>query len=1064
MEDQSDLRHVLLKGNKKPATGLTPWRLTMLGTGAAVVLLGIVLLLDAGSSGPNPERTADEEIVELVGPGRLDESETAGGGMLDPDIGLDLPAGGWVQIADSDGNLAQQYRCEHLDPNPSEYPAHWIDMVKPQVEMYLSDNRLLTITGDRAVAYAPSRALETGRITGNVRINLYEPVDGKIAQPSMHPPDMTMRTSRAEVDNFLGKILCDDRIDLNTKTESMVGHDLKVLLNSQADRIEYLTLAQLDYLLMQPEEDSVALQTDPTWPLRGDRTAPRLTRTTGDRSIRPVRGLAQPAPAATSDTIFYKMTLHENIRILQGDIRDGKVVTGDDLHLTFSMESDSFSADQARQGMPDHGPMARSLPWSHWLTWMTVAVNNVPVPGPKDILLTCDGGVTMVPIDEPDQRLDSEEDTRAELVGSPVYILDSERRTEITCERVVYHSLTDRFDLLAAEDGEVLLKDDRLIARGSHLWVSPENGRGGFVDRGSASVIDRDIAVAGLPDPALAPKIPSVVLAAANEPIALADEPGDEATPRTELDITWTGGVDLSFEPNSSSDQPVLQQIVFNGDVDVQSNDGVISCQQLKMAFDKNDQGKAVPARMTAVQDVIARNDDQTIWADDLDVTFAQATEQTDQPETGGSDSLIGADTRVQDVYAKGDVQVLLADGARAFADNLQADAAQETVELTGEDVVIARDDMLIDHGRQVTLRRKEGTAHWEGPGQARLLTKPLDLQSDTRIDRPQPPSRRKGDPPTVTMRARWNDAMDYDGKFNDGAGEIKLIGEVSVVAQPKPEERNQLNGKTLTLQFANTSEDAVESTPGSSPFDTSASSSRVLERLIAKGDAKLEQRTWATPLRDGEPRIFYVSAMHLTWNDLAESAEVIGDGELVIRDPVVADASDAEVGKGLFKGPGTSRFVWTRRLDMARDTEGGFDMSMEGDVEGLYKGATSEDVATITAERINARTVPAALAPSTASPADDGILDLGDDMDIDRLMAEGQVYIATPRRRVDCDLFDYDVGTGLAKVSAAEGRTVSIVTEGSPTPVRAGGVLWNMDPTIDTITITGARGGAINP
>ncbi|MDG1899341.1 MAG: hypothetical protein P8I74_05700, partial [Phycisphaerales bacterium] len=496
MEDQSDLRHVLLKGNKKPATGLTPWRLTMLGTGAAVVLLGIVLLLDAGSSGPNPERTADEEIVELVGPGRLDESETAGGGMLDPDIGLDLPAGGWVQIADSDGNLAQQYRCEHLDPNPSEYPAHWIDMVKPQVEMYLSDNRLLTITGDRAVAYAPSRALETGRITGNVRINLYEPVDGKIAQPSMHPPDMTMRTSRAEFDNFLGKILCDDRIDLNTKTESMVGHDLKVLLNSQADRIEYLTLAQLDYLLMQPEEDSVALQTDPTWPLRGDRPAPRLTRTTGDRSIRPVRGLAQPAPAATSDTIFYKMTLHENIRILQGDIRDGKVVTGDDLHLTFSMESDSFSADQARQGMPDHGPMARSLPWSHWLTWMTVAVNNVPVPGPKDILLTCDGGVTMVPIDEPDQRLDSEEDTRAELVGSPVYILDSERRTEITCERVVYHSLTDRFDLLAAEDGEVLLKDDRLIARGSHLWVSPENGRGGFVDRGSASVIDRDIAVA----------------------------------------------------------------------------------------------------------------------------------------------------------------------------------------------------------------------------------------------------------------------------------------------------------------------------------------------------------------------------------------------------------------------------------------------------------------------------------------------------------------------------------------------------------------------------------------
>jgi hypothetical protein len=40
----------------------------------------------------------------------------------------------------------------------------------------------------------------------------------------------------------------------------------------------------------------------------------------------------------------------------------------------------------------------------------------------------------------------------------------------------------------------------------------------------------------------------------------------------------------------------------------------------------------------------------------------------------------------------------------------------------------------------------------------------------------------------------------------------------------------------------------------------------------------------------------------------------------------------------------------------------------------------------------------------------------------------------------------------------------VSILTEGSPTPVRAGSVLWNMDPAIDTITITNAHGGSIRP
>lgn len=1058
MEDPGHLRRMLLKGSGKPDRGWSPWQLTMLGVVAAGLLLGIVLLLD-GSRPEQIQSAESTEVVDLIGPSGLNEQETASGGILDPDIGLDLPAGGWVQIADSNGNLAQQYRCEHLDPNPSEYPAHWIDMIRPQVELYLSNDRLLTITGDRAVAYAPSRALETGRITGNVRINLYEPVDGQIADPSLHSPSLEMRTTRAEFDNFLGKIACDDRIDLVTPTETMAGHDLQVLLNSQADRIEYLTMARLDYLLIQPEEEAVALRPDPTWPPR--RLASRPTRT---HEIRPAsyRTAATTTAPDTSDAIFYTLTLNENIRILQGDIRDGKVVTGDDLHVTFSLESDALEGQTTRR-TEDALPMARAMPWPVRLAWMTLASSGTaPVPGPDDILLTCDGPVTMVPVEDPNDRLASPDETRAELVGSPVYILDSAEFTEITCDRVLYHAIDDRFDLHADEGGEVIVKDNRLRARGSHLWISREHGQGGFVDAGTVSMLARaepatNQPPAPIPDPT-----------AANQPLD-SGASRTEGTPGTELDITWTGGVDLAFEPTSSSDQPVLQQIVFNGDVDVHSVDGVISCQQLKMQFEKNGDGKAVPARMTAVQQVMARNDDQTIWADDLDVTFAQAppSETTSEAEPSDSESLIGSDTRVQDVYANGDVQVLLADGARAFADKLEADAAQEVVELTGEDVVIARDDMLIDHGRSVTLRRKEGTAHWEGPGQARLLTSPLDLQSNTRIKRPTVKPRRKGDPPTVTMRARWNDAMDYDSNFNEGAGEIKLSGAVSVIAEPAPGERNQLDGSTLILQFSNLEPalgtERARSDSGS-PFG-GTESGRVLERLIARGDARLEQRAWATEDRTGEPRIFYVAAKHLTWNDLKEQAEVVGDGELVIRDPIVEGTPDSQDDRGLFKGPGTSRFVWTRRLDMARDADGGFDLSMEGDVEGIYRGLTKQDIASITAERIEARTRPTAdPRVEQARNPEDSVLDLGDDMDIDRLMATGQVYIATPRRRVDCDLFDYDVGTSLAKVSAASGRTVSILTEGSPTPVRAGSVLWNMDPAIDTITITGARGGAINP
>ena len=162
MEDPGRLRRMLIVGKDGPQGHRNPWRLTIVGIVGAALLLGLVILIDSGRpQGKEEDDAPSAEITELIGPSRLNEEETATGGMLDPNIGLNLPSGGWVQVADEEGNLAQQYRCEHLDPDPPEYPAHWIDMIKPKVELYLSGDRLLTITGDRAVAYAPSRALDT---------------------------------------------------------------------------------------------------------------------------------------------------------------------------------------------------------------------------------------------------------------------------------------------------------------------------------------------------------------------------------------------------------------------------------------------------------------------------------------------------------------------------------------------------------------------------------------------------------------------------------------------------------------------------------------------------------------------------------------------------------------------------------------------------------------------------------------------------------------------------------------------------------------------------------------
>ena len=51
--------------------------------------------------------------------------------------------------------------------------------------------------------------------------------------------------------------------------------------------------------------------------------------------------------------------------------------------------------------------------------------------------------------------------------------------------------------------------------------------------------------------------------------------------------------------------------------------------------------------------------------------------------------------------------------------------------------------------------------------------------------------------------------------------------------------------------------------------------------------------------------------------------------------------------------------------------------------------------------------------------------------MDLKQLKATGEVYVATESRRVDCDTFDYNLQTGLAKLSAQKGKQVAIVTQG---------------------------------
>ncbi|MDG2093696.1 MAG: hypothetical protein P8J89_00300 [Phycisphaerales bacterium] len=1041
MNSNQNERNVLLTASDsaKRATR-RPWRTTWIGIVGSILLLGIVILIDR----PTEEGLITEQarMTELIGPSDLElDGEQIASNMVDPSMGLDMPRGGWIQVADQNGQLSQQYRCEHLDPDPKELDAHWISMDRPEVELYMSQNRLVTLTGDTALAYAPQRELEEGQFNGNVRIAMYDPVDGRPANPLIDSPALVIRTPRATFDNFLGKISCDGRIELDTPREEMVGRDLQVLLNDQDQRIEYLKMAKLDYLLIRSPEKT------------------RLTRS-GRRSLK-----ARWQPDATSladqndsPVTFYQLTLSDNVRIQQGQGARARTALGDKMNVVFSLKSEQFATPATAMSSPP-ATFIGSRPLSLPAIGASMAIGTPSLEMGNEILVTCDGPVTMIPLLETEDHLADPRDAKLQLLGGPVLIEDPQRRLRITCPTVEYTTLAQRFDLLGDDATDVDLLTDRFRAEGSWMWASPESGEAGFINPGTIEVMSGASPLARVMD---------MEIDGQQAPIGTAMDAMIDGTPDTsvQLELTWQGGVDIEFEPDGpGTDEPegdpALKSILFRDQVAVQSEDGTIDCGSLKMNFMRGPDGGSEPERMVALENVRARNDDQTLWTDQLIVTM-EAGETAAAITEPAKEDLFGGNVNIKDFLATGDVQVLLADGGRAFADRLEGDARQEIAVLTGRDVTVARKEMLINHGQKLVISRMTGTANWDGPGQARMLRYPLDVSADERIERPQVPTTAPkaedqkeaalGSGP-VTMRARWNEAMSYDSRHNEGAGSIELRGKVAVVSDGSPTERSTMDGDSLTLQFAFSEENGtISRRTTTDPLDINAveRESRVLETMIARGNARLERREWILPARSDLPSVFFIAAKHITWNDLDVTAEVIGDGSLVIREPATEDAADS-IPEGPFSGPGTSRFVWTKRLDLERMPGDRYELSMLGNVEGLYRGLTDDDVATITANQVEAvtRRSRGARTRDQANP-----LDFQGDMEIEQLHAQGEVYLATPQRRADAHDVDYDTRTQIATLTARPGRKVSIITEGSPLPVKATKMVWNMDPLVDSIQL----------
>lgn len=1046
------------------------------GFACAAMLLVVVLNIDR----PQPAQPEPSpEAREVIAPEALSIDEQSRAATdLRREIEIVAPQGGWIQLM-KDGRLAQQYRCDRLDPNPPGKPAGWLNMHNPKVELYLNDGRAISLRGRSALLHAPKRELESGTISGDVLIQMYELGEARTIDEARDVPALIAATSHAAYDNFQGEIRCEGAIEIESATVHLPGDGLRVLLNEVEGRLEWLEIARAG-------EIRLAMESAPS-PAAEAREAPRAPATAPSSSAGP-RPRATPQQAAAKAPRFYRLNLTRNVRVRQHDW----MMTGEDLNAVFSLESrgldDVLAEAPLGQGTAMPGRSTQEL-----LIALAFAVQpSATAPGrlalyrstPDEIVIQCDGPLTMSPLGSGDEQPSGPDDAWFELVGAPVRIVNEAERASAACASLVYRTADQKLELLASSEHPLEISAPELrVAEARRLWIDRVKLDGGLDGPVRMFVGDRRTAGAGA-----AAVVPGA---------AAADQP---------VEITCAERVDLAFAPAADSSGEALsfgklEGAAFHRDVNVVSGDfklnssefevalsdvpaaegktrrvlrnavarrnvhalsvadqGELACDELAIDFAQDAFARTVPQRMTA-QGNVAANDPATqiVWSDHLVVDFVALP-----PLAAGSDAPQRSRVEPSILNATGDVQVLTNDGARVFARALNADLTQE-IAVFNEDVMLISDRGVLHGGTQLELRKRDSTATWPGAGEFISLASPLDVSAAQRMARPalDDPAR------NVEMRAAWQESMSYVAAANETDVDLlTMTGGVKAVSTPTALESDSLDAQVLALEFVRAQGEASASAEtGESPLPGLGGGGRELKRMIARGDARLESRVWTAADRTDVPRVYYIAGQHVTYDAITLEALVEGAGQLLVRDvtppPQGPQTQPGPRASVPFSAKGTTDFTWGEELRMTRREDGLFDLAMIGSIEVRHM-ALDESISTMVARRLDAVVARAQPATGPAQPNDRSsaaTINLGGSMDLKRIRGAGAVYINTPDRDIDCETLDYDYARGIAVLDALPGRMVTVTTRGNPNPLTAERVEWNMNEnTFTAVRPSGAR------
>ena len=1004
------------------------------------VLLAAALLVLVWVIEPEPierrERHRDVDVTELVTPGALSQEELEKAEPTMENSAIKLEQGAWVQVADDEGGLAQQYSADRIDPLPNGL----LEMQRPRARIYLGGGRVLVLRGEHGLLDAPQQAIESGTLDGDVVIRLFSPRNGVDIDLLNDDPEVIVRTEQASFDSNLGEIRCDGAIRVDSREASFAGEGLTVLLGSSGRTIKRLRIDRAT--------EPVRIFRRQSLQSSAEADAGTTTRNESPNDV---------SDADDPDHLFYRLELQDNVRITRyvdetSDVADA-LVRGQTLVTVFSLDGDGFSKASPPTKTVQHPAVSHPISRVD-LLGASILGNTQDQPSEIEqqlIEIEFDGSLLMT-IAEPEEQPGSVDDLTVRIdrgAGRRVEIVDAATKAVATCSSLTYDSEIDRIELVGDETDQLLVDSPDFQMRGRSFWLLREQGIGGLDGAGSMAF----------------------------------NGAGESSTP---VELSWVDGVNLEFEPESETlrravfdtgvrvesldftmqserldvrlgggedgSAPRLERILASGDDALpvkarRTNEpGLLIARELDLILRQDASGDPHPEHLVASGGIQASDSQQTIWADDLDVRF-------DRSDT--SELVVGR------LEASGTVELMLASGARAWGERLIGNGVRRTVELSSIDgeVVLMRGNVLADSLQVIRFDDQTKSAESDGPGRFRFYEGPLMIAGQGRMASPTLQD------VTPSLEATWGGSMRFKDDENDGASALELEGDVIVRNRPDVYEENDLDAGFLRLDFSRRASNPVvdsEGLPLNANARESFSNSRDLVALLAREGARMESRAWRDETHVGDPDLFRIEGGDIRYDATTGEAVVKGPGSLLMNrvpDSTSAETSDETKSPALsFGSDGTTRFSWTQGMAMKKTVADRYVVSMSGDVEVLHAGLENDDTLTLSSARVSALIDRPLENATDSNMTSDGGLDLGGQAQILRLTSSGQVYARTTDHDVQCERFEYDVANGIAELQAQDGRMVTVVSRGSPTPIRATSMRWDMRS--GRIQISGARGG----